>query len=259
MNWDISPLLIDFGPIEVRWYGLLFASAFISGFYWMAKVFEIENRDSRDLDSILMYFMVSTLVGARLGHCLFYEPSVYLSNPFRILKIWEGGLASHGAAIGIPFAIWLFCKRKPKYTFLWMMDRLVVTVALGGALIRIGNFFNSEIVGHPTDLPWGVIFSRIDSVARHPAQLYESLTYFVIWGILLKIYFRKKAETPPGQIFGWFLILVFGSRFFIEFVKENQVFFEQGLILNMGQILSIPTVLFGTFLLAQSQKKRDAS
>jgi prolipoprotein diacylglyceryl transferase len=192
---------------------------------------------------------VGTVIGARLGHCLFYEPDYYLQNPLEILKIWRGGLASHGAAIGILVALWLFI-RKYKKPFIWILDRIVVVVALAGALIRLGNLMNSEIYGIETALPWGFVFIKnLEVVPKHPTQIYEALTYFLIFGLLLTIYRRTDGKFRPGVLFSWFLILVFGMRFLIEFIKEDQVDFEAAMSLNMGQWLSIPFVLLGIGLL----------
>jgi prolipoprotein diacylglyceryl transferase len=194
---------------------------------------------------------IGTVIGARLGHCLFYEPEYYLQNPVEILKIWRGGLASHGAAIGILAALWLFV-RKYKKPFIWILDRIVVVVALAGALIRLGNLMNSEIYGIETSLPWGFVFIsavKPEIVPKHPTQIYEALTYFLIFGLLLRIYIRSDSKFRPGTLFSWFLILVFGMRFLIEFIKEDQVDFEAGMALNMGQWLSIPFVLLGIALL----------
>jgi len=223
-----------------------------------------------------------------LGHCLFYEPEYYLSHPLDILKVWEGGLASHGATIGIMVAIYLFAykryevalffskipilnsflgDKKPErpaetYTWFYLLDRLVINIALGGAFIRLGNLMNSEIVGKPTDVSWGFIFSRLytpeglpEDFARHPSQLYESIFCFLLFGILLLMYLQTKEKTPSGRIFGWFVVLLFIQRILVEFTKENQVAFENGLPLNMGQLLSVPLVLIGLFVLYRSYTK----
>jgi prolipoprotein diacylglyceryl transferase len=194
--------------------------------------------------------ILGTVIGARLGHCLFYNPDYYLSHPLEILMVWKGGLASHGAAIGILTAIYLFVKKRPKFTYLWVMDRIVITVALAAFFIRMGNLFNSEIVGKPTDLPWGFVFTSIDNIPRHPAQLYEAIAYLIIFFILFFQYKKQKENIRDGFLFGEFLIGIFGFRFFVEFIKENQSLFENSMSLNMGQILSIPLVILGIYLLA---------
>lgn len=198
--------------------------------------------------------ILGTVIGARLGHCLFYEPSYYLSHPIEILKVWNGGLASHGAAIGILISVYLFTKKYKDFNYAWVLDRVVIVVALAGFFIRIGNFFNSEIIGLPTDLPWAVVFHRIDALPRHPSMLYESFSYMAIFIYLWSKYSKWKAETPKFAIFSRFLILVFSARFLIEFTKENQSLFENGMILNMGQLLSIPLILLGIFLYFKSKK-----
>jgi prolipoprotein diacylglyceryl transferase len=203
--------------------------------------------------------IVATVIGARLGHVFFYEPAEYLKNPIEILYVWEGGLASHGAAIGMAIALWLYQRRTPETTYLWTLDRLVLTVALGGALIRLGNLFNSEIVGEPTELPWGFLFVRagegLNSVPRHPAQLYEALWYFATWGILMWMYWSRKGLTRPGLLVGVFMLMVFGFRFVVEFFKEVQVDFERGMALYMGQWLSIPLILVGIYFTATAFRR----
>lgn len=251
INWDISPniSLFDGGFLQVRWYGLLFALSFVLGYQIMQYIFVKEKKNLKDLESLTLTMILGTVLGARLGHCLFYSPEYYLNNPIEILKIWEGGLASHGAMIGIPFALWIFVKRHKNYNYLWLIDRIVIVVALSGFFIRLGNFFNSEIIGRPTDLPWAVIFHRIDELPRHPSQIYESLSYLIIFIILAYRYVTNSHKIENGKNLGLFLVLIFGVRFLWEFTKENQVSFEQALPLNMGQLLSIPAVLLGLYLL----------
>ena len=249
INWDMNPEIFRIGDFAVRWYGLLFASGFFFGYLIFLRFFKKEGLSVEMLDKLTIYMAVGTVIGARLGHCLFYEPDYYLKNPVEILKIWRGGLASHGAALGILVALWLFV-RKYKKPFIWILDRIVVVVALGGALIRLGNLMNSEIYGIETGLPWGFVFIRnLETVPKHPTQIYEALTYFLVFGLLLAIYIRSNAKPRPGILFSLFLILVFGMRFLIEFIKEDQVEFESGMALNMGQWLSIPFVLLGLGLL----------
>ncbi len=265
--WDVSPEIFSFGPFSlgdfdigpfsVRWYGLLFAASFVIGFQIMNWIFNLEKKSEKDLNDLVWYMILGTVIGARLGHCLFYNPVYYISNPLEILKIWQGGLASHGAAVGILLAMYFYSKRKVGQSFLWIMDRVVITVALAGSLIRLGNLFNSEIIGIPTDLPWAFVFSRVDDIPRHPAQLYESIFYLISFFILFNIYRKKQSKTEKGAIFGLFLILIFGFRIFVEFLKENQTGFEQGMILNMGQFLSIPLVLLGIYLLYQIKVQKE--
>lgn len=255
INWNVSPEIFRIGPVAIRWYGLLFALGFVIGYQIMTKFFLKEKRPLKDLEALTITMIVGTIVGARLGHCLFYDPVYYLSNPVKILKIWEGGLASHGAAIGILLALWYYTKKHPKYTMLWLLDRIVIVVALAGAFIRLGNFFNSEIIGTPVSLPWAVIFTRIDTIARHPAQLYESLSYLLIFIYLFRSYYKFDGKIPKGRFFGIFLILVFSARFIIEFFKEVQSPFEHNLPLDLGQLLSIPFILAGIYFLWRSWKE----
>ena len=255
MVWDVSPEIFSIGPVSIRYYSLLFLISFLTGIYITKRIFKIENYPDKDIDDLLVYVMIGTIVGARLGHVLFYNPGYYLSNPVEILKVWEGGLASHGAAVGNLLALYLFTKKKKIYHYLWLVDRVVISVAFGGALVRLGNFFNSEIIGAPTDLPWAIVFKKVDMIPRHPSQLYESLAYLLIFLILLAIYNRKKADTQPGFLFVFFLAAVFGFRFFVEFLKENQEAFEAALPINMGQILSIPLVLVGLYMMFSAKNR----
>jgi prolipoprotein diacylglyceryl transferase len=252
ITWNVSPELLNLGPISVRWYGLLFAMAFIVGYKISQWMYKRENKPESDVEQLAVYMILGTVIGARLGHCLFYNPEYYLSNPIEILMVWKGGLASHGAAVGILTALYLYAKKK-KENYLWVVDRVVIVVALGGSFIRLGNLFNSEIIGKAADVPWAFIFTSVDNVPRHPAQLYESITYLVIFLILIFIYKSKKLLN--GFIFGLFLILLFVFRFFVEFLKENQTGFEEGMALNMGQLLSIPFVILGGILILRSFKK----
>lgn len=259
ITWNVSPEIFSIGNWAIRWYGLLFASSFFFGYLILVKVFNKEKIAIKLLDELTTYMIIGTVVGARIGHCLFYEPSYYLQHPLKILMVWEGGLASHGAGIALPLTILLF-SRVRKFPFLWVMDRVVIVVALSGFLIRTGNLMNSEIFGIPTTLPWGFYFLRASNPAealdpRHPTQLYEGLSYLLIFLFLWRYYYLKDGKPSPGILFGFFLVLVFGVRFFIEFIKEPQVGFEQSMFLNMGQLLSIPFVLAGIFLILNSKNQ----
>ncbi len=262
--WDVDPIIVHIGNFGLHWYSVCFALAFILGNYLFSKIYQRENKPAKDLDTLLMYMVIGTVVGARLGHCFFYDPVFYLNNPIEILKTWRGGLASHGAAIGILTALYLYSRTRKDQPWLYVVDRMVIVVALGGALIRIGNLMNSEIVGTPTDVPWAFIFPRNnpqyptakDLVPRHPAQLYEAIFYFLVFIFLYRRYWKR--PVPPigmeeGKSLGWFLILVFGFRFLVEFSKEVQEEFETGLSLHMGQWLSIPLILLGLYLLLRKQ------
>jgi prolipoprotein diacylglyceryl transferase len=261
ITWDVSPEILDTDYISIRWYGLLFALGFLLGQQILIYIFKKEGKPESDVEVLTVYMVLSTIIGARLGHCFFYEPAYYWENPLKIFKIWEGGLASHGATIGILFALWLYARKKKDQSYLWVVDRIVITVALAGGLIRLGNLMNSEIIGKPTDVPWAFIFTSVDKVPRHPAQLYEAISCFILFGFLFWLWNRRKAKTPEGSLLGIFLIYIFGLRFFYEFLKENQVKFEDQLPLNMGQWLSIPAVLAGIFVLVianRNARKRDA-
>lgn len=254
--WNVDPEIFRIGNFAVRWYGLLFASGFVFGYYIMKRIFKNEGLSDNTLDRLTIYVAVGTIVGARLGHCLFYEPAYYLANPWEILMVWHGGLASHGAAIGILLALWLFA-RKERKSFLWAIDRVVIVVALAGAMIRLGNLMNSEIYGVETTLPWGFVFLRNGETApKHPTQIYEALAYLITFGVLMTIYWKNKGKQRPGILFGWFLVMVFGFRFLVEYVKEDQVDFEAGMQLNMGQWLSIPFILTGITLLVWAYTRK---
>ena len=256
VTWDVNPEILRIGNFAIRWYGLLFASGFLFGYLLFQKMFKNEGIKEDVLDKLTIYAALGTIIGARLGHCLFYEPAQYLRHPIDILKVWEGGLASHGAAIGILLSLWLFV-RKARKPYLWVLDRIVIVTALAGAMIRLGNLMNSEIYGNETTLPWGFVFLRNNEMApKHPTQIYEALAYLIIFVILYRIYWRKKpGEFIQGSVFGLFLIMVFTFRFFVEYIKEDQVAFESGMSLNMGQWLSIPFVLGGIALLVYSIRK----
>ncbi|HEV7348908.1 prolipoprotein diacylglyceryl transferase [Telluribacter sp.] len=263
--WNASPELFTipeiagFGPFIVRWYGLLFAAAFLIGQQIMIHIFKKEGKPLEDIDTLTLFMVISTVLGARLGHFLFYEPEVFFTRPLEIILPPYAGLASHGAIIGILTALWLYSRsrRATGQSFLWVTDRIAILVALAGAFIRFGNLMNHEIVGRPTDLPWGFVFmlnTEYRQIPRHPAQLYESITCLVLFFILLWFWNRHKDQTPPGSMLGIFLIWVFTLRFLYEFLKENQVAFEENLALNMGQVLSIPAVLLGVYFLWRSRQ-----
>ncbi len=354
--WDVRPEI--FGNLPVRWYGLFFALGFLVGQYIVSWMFKLEEKPEKDLEKLMIYMVVATILGARLGHCLFYQPDYYLSNPIEILKIWEGGLASHGAAVGILLALYLYARKREGQSFFWVVDRIVVVVALAGAFIRLGNLMNSEIIGKPyegttafvfvhsldetlknyeglyfdyaekkkidkphttindnTHIPllltlhfdkkadeaslnnfmstlWSNTLSRgevakhykylgknppeykleksrdgfsiqteVYATPRHPSQLYESVFALFVFLLLLGIYNRYRHQTPEGLLFGLFMILIFTSRFLIEFLKENQVEWEDGRLLNQGQVLSIPAILLGfiaLFIALRNGKKKVA-
>lgn len=255
--WDINPdiFVIPWIDHPVRWYGLSWAVGFLVSQQVMYYIYRKEGRSSKEIDTLTIYMLIAALVGARLGHVLFYDPVNYLKEPLRIFAIWEGGLASHGAAVSVLIALYLFAK-KTNVSYLWIVDRMVIVSALTGSFIRFGNLMNSEMVGVPTTLPWGFVFTKIDNVPRHPAQLYESIYCLFLFILLFTLWYRYKATMRNGFLFGWFLIILFTLRFIDEFFKVNQVSFENDLILNMGQILSIPFVILGIVILIRNAIQR---
>ena len=269
ITWEADPRLID-SFITVRWYGLMFAIGFLIGYKIEERIFKHEGAPEKWLGTLLLWVMAGTVIGARLGHVFFYEWDVYSQDPIRSLYIWEGGLASHGGTIGVIIGVlcfsWITAKRSP----LWTFDRLVIPIALVGALIRIGNLMNHEIYGHPTDAPWAFRFitninawmhgaEPIFSQPSHPTQLYEAAWYLALFGLLMWMYWKRNAEGRPGLIFGVFLTLLFAGRFAIEYLKNNQVGFEDNMVqtwgMNMGQALSIPFILIGLFFIVRAMMR----
>ncbi len=260
IEWNVRPEIFSVGSFSVRWYGFLFALSFVLGYFIIKNIFRKEQVPVKLLDELATYMIVATIIGARLGHCLFYEPGYYLKNPIEILYIWEGGLASHGAAVGILLALWIFARRSKK-SYIWILDRIVIVVALAGFFIRMGNLMNSEIFGVSTTLPWGFMFLNASNPMesddpRHPTQIYEALSYLLIFGFLLWYYYKQNGKPRPGFLFAMFLILVFLARFLIEFFKEPQVAFEIGMAFNMGQLLSLPFIIIGLVILFWKRKKQ---
>lgn len=256
IHWNPDPELINILGISVRYYGLLFVSGLILSVYILSWIFKRENIPSEHLDKLFIFGMIGILVGARLGHCLFYEPSYYLSNPLEMILpitfpsgggvkfIGYQGLASHGGALGLLIALY-FYSRKTKHSMIDTIDLIAVVSGLGAGFIRLANFMNSEIIGMPTTKPWGVIFERVDNLPRHPAQLYEAICYFIIFAIMMILYKKKRNKLKSGFFFGLVLVLIFTARFIIEFFKEDQVGFEDGMTFNMGQLLSVPYIVVG--------------
>jgi phosphatidylglycerol:prolipoprotein diacylglycerol transferase len=247
--WNASPEIFRLGPFHLRWYGLFFAGGFLAGHKIMAQFYRREGRPVENLSSLFVYLLVGTIIGARLGHVLLYQPDYYLARPWEILMIWEGGLASHGGFAGVLIAVYLYQKKYREMSFLEFADRLAIPAFLAAASIRVGNFFNSEILGAPSSLPWAVVFARIDNIPRHPAMLYEAGAYFVIFSALYIACWKTDIIQRPGRVLGASLVAGFLARFLIEFVKENQEPFEREMVLNMGQVLSIPFVVAGILLI----------
>ena len=263
VHWHVDPAILHIGNFELRWYSLLFVSGFILGWFIFKWFFQREKIDTKLLDPLLYTLLICTIVGARLGHCLFYQPDYYLGSWqgfWEIFMPWKGGLASHGGTIALILGMWWFANhygKKHHFDFVWLLDHLAIAVAFAGAFIRFGNLFNSEIYGNVTDLPWGFVFElRGETEPKHPTQLYEGFTYLLLGFALIGLYWKKLDQMLRGQFIGIFLIVCFGSRFLIEFIKEPQVEFEQTMVLNMGQLLSIPFILLGVFFLVWAWKKR---
>lgn len=271
ITWDVSQEIFNLGGLSIRWYGLLFALAFVFGYKIEEKMFRSEDLPPKWLDKLWIYVAVATVIGARLGHCIFYDWAYYKDHlleivlPFRLYPEFKftgyQGLASHGAAIGIITGLWYYSRKISKRSILWILDRAVVPIALAGFFIRTGNLMNSEIVGLPTTMPWGFRFIHASGLnnpelPRHPAQLYEAICYLISFGVLMFLYWKTNAKDKKGFLFGAFLILIFAARFFLEFFKENQEAFEDTMRLNMGQWLSVPFVLVGIVMLWYSRKPK---
>ncbi|EHQ41145.1 prolipoprotein diacylglyceryl transferase [Myroides odoratus] len=263
-TWNVDPEIFRIGDFAVRYYGVLFAIGMILSYQFMKRIFKREQIGIQYLDKLLIYIVVGTVVGARLGHCLFYDFAYYSQHPLEIILpiakvdgsyhfVGFMGLASHGGAIGVLLSLALFCKRY-KTNLLQLLDRLVIAIPITGAFIRFGNFMNSEIYGKPTDSIFGIVFLRDDTISRHPTQLYEAFAYLAVT-ILLYVLYQKKYSGYKGLLFGLFLILMFTARFVLEYFKENQVAFEDEMALNMGQILSIPFMIVGLGLVIWSLRK----
>lgn len=269
ITWSPDPILFSLGPVDVRWYGLCWAIGLLGAVWVVQKIYNSEKLPEKWFDSLFVYVVLGTIIGARLGHCLFYDPSYYLAHPLEILQIWKGGLASHGGTIGIVVAVWLY-SRKIKKSIIWTLDRVVVAVGFTAAMIRIGNLMNSEIYGHATSLPWGFRFvSNYDSWLRgaeaiftppsHPTQLYEALVYFIVFALTMYMYWRTNAKEKQGLLLGVAITIIFASRFVFEYMKNVQEDFEVSMQatmgINMGQLLSIPFVVWGVWLIWNAIKK----
>ena len=256
VHWHVDPAILHIGGFELRWYSILFVSGFILGWFIFSWFFTREKLDKKLLDPLLYTLLICTIVGARLGHCLFYQPDYYLGSWKGFLEIfmpWKGGLASHGGTIALILGMWWFAHhygKKNGFDFVWLLDHLAIAVAFAAFFIRLGNLFNSEIYGIETSLPWGFVFEiRGETVPKHPTQLYEGFTYLLLGLVLIGLYKWRLDKMYRGEFIGIFLVVCFGSRFLIEFIKEPQVDFEKVMTLNMGQLLSIPFVLLGVFFL----------
>ena len=275
IDWNVTSELID-GRATPNKYGLLFVSGIIIGFFVMKRIFKRENIDEKILDKLLMYVVIATILGARFGHVFFYGPywdvidplgnvieRGYFSHPVDMFKVWEGGLASHGATIALFASLWFFSKKVAQKPFLWILDRIVISAAITACCIRLGNLVNHEIIGLPTDLPWGFRFNHAGAeylinntqVFRHPAQLYEACWYFLIFCLLMYMYWKTESRNKPGVLFGTFMILLWSVRFVVEFIKVGQTERDTYWIINTGQLLSLPMIMVGVYFLAQGIKE----
>ena len=263
IHWHMNPELFSIGPISLRWYSLLFVSGFILGWFIFKGFFKRERVPETLLDPLLYTLLIGTIVGARLGHCLFYQPDYYLGSweGFKeIFMPWKGGLASHGGTIALVIAMWWFARhygRKHDFDFVWIVDHLAIAVCFAACFIRLGNLCNSEIYGDVTSLPWGFIFElRGETEPKHPTQLYEALSYLILGVVLILLYKYRLDKMYRGTFIGLFFTILFGMRFLIEFIKEPQVGFEEDMVLNMGQWLSVPFILAGLVILIISLKRK---
>lgn len=266
ITWTADPAIFTIGSKEIRWYSLMFIIGFGIGYKIVERMWRRESINPKWIDPLLYYTLIGTVVGARLGHCFFYDPGYYLSHPIEILKVWEGGLASHGGVLGIIVAIYFYSKYVSRQSMLWTFDKLVVPTGLVAALIRIGNLINHEVYGLPTDRPWGFRFIEnlhawrqgaepIFSAPSHPTQIYEAVCYLLTFVLCMWLYFKKDAWKKEGLIFGIFMICIFTARFFIEFLKNNQEDFEAAMPINMGQCLSIPFIVTGIYFVVRAWRR----
>lgn len=250
ITWDVSRELFSLGPLSAYYYGLFWAVGLLLGYWLLLRFARTEGVPERVMDRVGLYSAIGVMIGARLGHCFVYAPLYYLANPIEILYVWEGGLASHGGAVGVLVGMYLVARREG-VSMLWILDRVTIPIALIASLIRMGNLMNSEIYGHVTELPWGMVFVRAgETLPRHPTQIYEALCYLAVFVTLITLYYRRPSvRGRRGLVFGIFLVSMFTARILIEFLKEVQSPFEEGMPLNLGQIQSLPFLLFGVVLL----------
>jgi prolipoprotein diacylglyceryl transferase len=262
--WDVSPTFLHIGHLEIRWYGLMWGLGFLLAYAYVASVFTKEKRPLEWLDSLFMYCILSTVIGARLGHCLFYEWDWYSAHPLEILKVWKGGLASHGGVFAIILALILYSHKVTHKNVWWLFDRMIPAVAMVCFCIRFGNLMNSEIFGFPTSMPWGFEFVRsrewhalYEGQPCHPTQIYEMLYCLTAGVVAWVMYHRFHLERRVGLITGVSLLIFFGARFGLEFLKNPQVAEEVGMTLNIGQLLSLPLIALGAYLIIRSPKAKE--
>jgi prolipoprotein diacylglyceryl transferase len=242
--WSTDPTIFKFSFLQLRWYSLFFIGSFILGYFIIKKIFLAEGKSVKNLDDLLLYSLTGAIIGARIAHCLFYEPEYYLSHPIEILYVWKGGLASHGGMLGVLIVFYIYAK-KNNISYMWLLSRMTIPGALVAASVRFGNFFNSEILGKESHLPWSVVFKRVDNIPRHPVQLYEAFSYLVIAAILWIIYKKTHPNFATKLLPGVFATLLFSVRFLLEFVKTKQATYSLDIPLTVGQMLSLPFILLG--------------
>ncbi len=254
--WNVNPNIFELGSLQLRWYGLLFVGSFFLGLMILQWIYKRENKDPSVLDNMLIYIMIGTVIGARLMHCFAYEPEFYLSHPLEILKVWKGGLASHGGMLGVIVALYVFSK-KYKESFIWLISRITIVGALTATFVRFGNLFNSEILGLPTEKPWAIIFAKVDMIPRHPVQLYEAFAYLVLFAILLLVYKNVKFDFATKILPGIFLTYMFTARFLLEYTKTRQADYVTALPFSTGQMLSVPFIVIGIIWIVWAIKNRS--
>ena len=270
--WDVDPVLVHLGSLEIRWYGLMWGLGFILAYEMVSRLFKKEGYPENWADKLFVYCIVSSVIGARLGHCLFYDPGQYLTSgkgfvemllPIKFLAGggWKftgyEGLASHGGTLGLMIALWLYC-RKTKLHYMDVVDMIAVATPITACFIRLANLMNSEIIGNPTDVPWAFVFERVDMLPRHPGQLYEAIAYLILFFIMIYLYKNYSKKLHRGFFFGLCLAYIFTFRFFIEFVKQNQEAFEDNMMFNMGQWLSVPFIIIGFYFMFFYDRKKVA-
>lgn len=252
---QLNPIAFTIGPLSVHWYGIAFAATFVFGEWLVRRMLAREGRSDIDTSRLVLYAMVGAVLGARMVHCAFYDPQYYLAKPWKILAVWEGGLASHGGVIGLVLGLVVATRKLATGTLVYLLDRITIPSALGGAVVRLANFINSEILGIPTGGAFGVIFDSIDQIPRHPVQLYEAAAYLVLGTFLFGLYSRSTACTKPGKLTGIFLVGIFSSRLLLESFKVPQAAYEGGNLVSVGQALSVPFIALGLLLNLRSASR----
>ena len=252
----LNPIAFAVGPLVVHWYGIAFATTFVFGEWVVRLMLAREGQSDIDTGRLVTYAMVGAVVGARIAHCAFYDPQYYLANPWKVLAIWEGGLASHGGVVGLVMALILSTRKLAPGTLLFLLDRVTMPAAIGGAVVRFANFVNSEIIGLPTSGPFGIVFDSVDQIPRHPVQLYEAAAYLVLGALLFGLYFQSTVGRRPGRLTGIFLLGIFTARLLLESFKVPQAVYENGMLVSVGQTLSVPFIALGLFLILRNSKLR---